>query len=323
MKIDKQLQTVALEHIDGSDTTFQISDAVAAPELVESIRESGLLAPPILQRIENHFRIVSGFRRVAALRLLDFTATNCYIVHDSIKSLDLLYLVILENRAIRPFHPIQVSLIIQKLLGFGVTEQEILLNDLPALGFGRNPRVYQLYKDLVTLEPPWRQAIIADQVALDLAAGMVVFTTTDQLELLAIFQRLKLGKNQQREFLALLKDLTRICKASLSTVLSDASLQTILNDEKLTPSQKAERFKAALWKRRYPNYSQVQERFTELLRCAKLPPGQQILPAPYFDHDTFQVTFSFREESEFIAHLERLRTAQQNGLISAMLELVQ
>ncbi|HMA84510.1 MAG TPA: ParB/Srx family N-terminal domain-containing protein, partial [Desulfosalsimonadaceae bacterium] len=68
------LAAVRLDRIDQTDETYKISTSPSDPQLAASIQAIGFINPPILSPAKaSAYRIVSGFRRIAAGERLGWT----------------------------------------------------------------------------------------------------------------------------------------------------------------------------------------------------------------------------------------------------------
>lgn len=318
----KTLQTIPLEHIDFSDDTYRYSISAVDNSLVASIRKIGLVNPLVVQQGDKKYRIVTGFKRAAALAKLSMNECPAFILDESEVSLDALLLAIQDNQSVRSLNPIELSRILDKLQTiFFVNEDTIIKEYLPQLGYGRNPRVLQLYSGLQKLSESWQTAVIQDQVPIDFAQEMLKQSVETQNKMWQLISDFRLGKNRQREFYALLSDVAQIKNQSFIELTESESITNIQFDNKLTPSQRAERLKTWLWEQRYPRYSKTKAHYDEILRAARLPQNCFIQAPPYFEGDTYSAGFSFSSIKEFGDNLAALKKALENGAIKNILDL--
>ena len=317
----KRTKIVKLSTIN-QDITFQNS-SLDCDHLIRSIRQVGLINPLILQaQPGGQFRIVSGFRRLSALKKLKIIEIHAFIIEESECVLTLFEFALHENLSLRQYNPIEVSRIINKLENsLNITKETIVKKYLPLLGHGRNPKVYNLYAPLIKLNQDWQQAIIDDRVSLEMASLMAFEPIPDSDNFLSIIATLRLGKNKQREFWQLLKDIARIKSLDIEQLINLKTVRDILDNEKITAAQKAERFKQILWEWRYPSYSNIQHHFETLLKEAKLPPDIHLRPTPYFEREDFHIAFSFKNDNEYSHNLKYLHSLLENGHINKMTKL--
>jgi hypothetical protein len=319
----KNLSIIPIGNIDPADRLFQISDSTVIDSLTASIKNIGLINPVILQPIgERRYRVVTGFRRLSAIINLGIAEMPAFVVEDRSTELKLFDLALQDNLAIRRFNPIEVSVVIHKLeAAFYLTKAEIIGKYLPMLGYGRNPKVYELYAPLHLLEQAWHPPIIDDLISLDIASMVSAVDEEDRSAFLSVIKALRLGKNRQHEFWTLLNDLCRLRQVGLHQLLREDDFAAILSDTRHTPSQNCERFRSLLIKKRYPRYQQIQEQFEKLVTESGLPSEMQILAPSFFEGDKFQINFAFQGEDEYRDKLGKLSTLLSRGVIKKLVEL--
>ena len=110
-------------------------------------------------------------------------------------------------------------------------------------------------------------------------------------------------------------------KKTIIELVQENALQAIIAESDKTPSQRLERLRQELWRRRFPRYSQTLKAFSAILKQAKLPPGIQIKETPFFERDIFTVQFQFRQQKEFDTALAILQDMRTHNLIKRLEDL--
>lgn len=322
--INFKLQLIDLDQVDFSDRLFQISTSVS-DELEASIRLVGLTSLPILQQMSvRRFRIVSGFRRLVALRNIGHNDFQALIASQDLSPLKLFEIAIYDNMSVRPLNPIEISTILNKLeYRFNLTDNEIVERYLPKLGLGKNAKILALYIPLAILEQPIQEAVANDQIALQIASQLALASADERSLFLELVQQLHLGKNKQKDYWRLLRDLSMIEKCSITNILSRPQAQKIIKDQQLSPSQRGESLKHFLYQMRYPRYSRTEDKYHELIKEMRLPPDLSFKPTPFFEGDRFTVQFSFRTRSEYHQMVRRLQELGQNGYPEKLSQLAE
>ncbi len=320
--IKKHLTSINLCDIDDDDDIYRISTEQKNVKLYESLKTIGLVNPLVVQEKQTGYRMVCGFQRFSILRELQAKKTEAFVLPNAQPSVDVFWYAVMDNLAIRQLNAIQVSRIISTLeTSFFVSQEKIIQHYLPALGFGRNPRVYTLYKDLYELNETWQKWVIYDQTPIDVANDIRLLSKTEQEVLFNVYSALRLGKNRQREFLLLLKDVCRIHEITFLQLFEQQKVKALLDETKITSSQKADSFKVWLWEQRYPHYMKTKQKYETLLR-ENVPPRVDIQAPPFFEGEEFRVTFSFASKQEYIQRLEHLQALVSNKTIHQMLSLL-
>lgn len=87
----------------------------ALKELVESIRTSGIIQPPVVRPVENHYEIVCGHRRVEAARHLDLREIK--VIVRELTDEEAVLASVTENLARADLAPIDEALAVEALQG--------------------------------------------------------------------------------------------------------------------------------------------------------------------------------------------------------------
>lgn len=320
--LEKKYLLIKLSAIDFDDLTFRLHQSIDVSSLIQSIRAVGMINPPHLQEKGDGFRIVAGFKRLEALKALKIKECDALVFDSRESELEIFLLAVRERLSNDRLDPIELSVFIQKLQDFfGVDKEKIIKTYLPLAGYGRNPRVYELYSRLHELSKAWQKLVREEQTPIDLVNEMLDRTEEERDAFLNLFLILRLGKNRQREFVLLFSDVARILQQSVGQLVSSAFVQEIINEEKLTPSQKADRLKQWLWRKRYPRYAEALEAFDALIKEQKLPDGLYIQPPPFFEGDRFSAAFQFSSEKEFQNYTAALNKLLGSGDVEKIINM--
>ncbi|MFZ5517251.1 MAG: ParB/RepB/Spo0J family partition protein [Candidatus Zhuqueibacterota bacterium] len=317
---------IRLDQIDWSDRSYIYAFEPPISEMIQSIRQIGLLNPPILEEtMPETYRIVSGLRRIIALDHLghhEFPA-KIYSEAGPGPDLNLFLLNLYDNAAIRKFSIVEKAHILDRLTRlFQMTGQEIYERIFPLLELGRNPQVLTRYLKLVSADDSLKVALVADEISPDTVLQLLDLSLDDRKNVFQLFQQLKIGKNNQKEVLRLLIDISNRDEMPVSRIIDQPAFARIMTDEKLTLPVKANLVKESLKKLRYPRLSQAEMQFDLLKKKMKLPPTIRLSPPPYFEGDKFSVEFSFRNKSEFERALKILNSMAEEKELETMHLLV-
>jgi ParB family chromosome partitioning protein len=322
--INKSLQKIPLSQVDIEDNTFRLSTQKADASLTDSIREIGLINPPLLQlRNDKQFRIILGFRRVEALAEVGRNEIEAFVVQKKPSDLKLFRFVLQAHVSERSCHPMAISVAIHKLrTRFKVERSKIIEIFLPLMGLSRNPKIFELFSPLCSLEPEIQQAVEKDKLSVEIAALIAKAAKKDRLAFFKLSQNLRLGKNRQREFWRIIADVARIENKNVNEILQDTELTKIMSEEKLTPNQKTDNVKREIWCRRYPRYSAIESEFQQTLKEMKLPPHTTLQPPPFFEGEDFKMNFTFKNYADFSDRLRLLQRLKDEGHIEKIRSLI-
>jgi len=294
---------IHLDQIDVNDRSYIFTFELPLSQLINSIKNIGILHSPILEQKNNGtFRIVSGLKRILALRHLkiDQISSQVYYSTSQEPTLELFLLNFYENIGTRHLNEIEKSMVLYKLIElFHVSEDRVISEFLPLLELGSNEVVLSRYLKLVKLEDNIKIAIVEDFISIDNAVALLERSQIERRTIFNLFHQLKSGKNRQKELLRLLQELSEINAQSIDQILQNNEIQDVLANNKITLPQKAERIKEVLMKMRYPLFTKIEKDFQNLKKDLKLPPNIILRPPPFFEGDKYTIEFSFKNQSEF------------------------
>ncbi|MDZ7331168.1 MAG: ParB/RepB/Spo0J family partition protein [candidate division KSB1 bacterium] len=299
---EAHLKQVNICLIDIDDRSYIFTFEAPLSQLIFSIKKVGVLHPPILEQLsEQRYRIVSGLKRVLAAQHLKIQESPAYVYegHGTEPSLELFLLNLYENLGTRTLNEIEKALVLWKLIHvFGVSENEVISNFMPLMGLGPNEIVLQRYLKLVKLEDYLRSAIVEDFISPETAIALLDLSAQDRLTIFNLFQDTKAGKNNQKELLQLIQQISIIQNQSIEQLFESLALEPILLDTRLTPSQKLEKIKQTLKQSRYPKYAEIAEQFQKLKKNLKLPSNIILRPSPFFEDSDYSIELKFKNQEE-------------------------
>ena len=295
-----QTKSVPLSRINSQDDTFRITTRTSVDDLLASIPHEGLLNPPLVIQQPSDFRIVSGFRRIAAFNELGLQEITIRILKPDLSSLQCLRFAIADNAFQRSLNLIEASRALQKLSTFLNTGQR-LSESASTLGLPSNPSVIKKIKDLCQLPESIQSAILADTISLSMAGELEKLPTNCAIALARLFNEFKLSLNKQREILTLIKEIARRDSISEQAVLEDRQLQDIFLDQDLDRSQKVRELRAYLRQRRFPQIVNAEANFENQRKQLNLGQDIKLIPPKEFEGTTYTINISFSSLTQFKA----------------------
>lgn len=311
----RRYKIVPLTDIDLFDDRYRITFQPQLEGLRTSIKEIGILHPPLLEQ-GIRYRIISGYKRILVAEELGIREIKAHIYHQGEQQPHVLFLLNLyENLGTRPLNHVEKAIAIHKLTNLcQVATEEVLRNFLPLLGLGSNPKVLEMYLSLIKLEPQVQRLVADEVISVELAHRLAQLSPSERLRYCDLISQLRLGRNRQRQFLEWLDDLKRLQGKSIDSILRDPEIKEILDDEKTSPPEKTDRIQRVLRQRRYPRFTEVEERFLRLRKAMRLPPNVSFNPPPYFEGRRYRLEFTFEDGQEFSRTVEVLKRVDRTLL---------
>ncbi|MCK5508357.1 MAG: hypothetical protein KAI50_07525, partial [Desulfobacterales bacterium] len=95
-------------------------------------------------------------------------------------------------------------------------------------------------------------------------------------------------------------------------VIQESGFQKILQNDELDRTQKTEKLRFYLKKRRYPSITRAEQKFEELVKELKLGNGMKLIPPKNFEGNTFSIKLHFNNLKNLQDHADTLKKIIQN-----------
>lgn len=314
-------ETVPLQRIDPTDRTFAVSvEWSPLDELLEGMRRFGILTPLLLQSREGGtYRVVRGFRRLAAARKLGLEAVPAWTVGE--KDPLLLFLEALaENLGSRELSELEKGRAVWKLRRqFHLDEATLMKEVLPLLKV--RPDRYHLVRYVKLGGLPERlQRAVADQLDPDLALRLVRWAEADQEFFLALLDRYRPGRNRQKQLFQLFDELAQ--GKGLESIWNQSGAAATDADEKIPSAQRLDGILARLQALRFPTVTEYQQRLQDLKSSLGLPPGIRLTVPAFLEGDRVEIQLQAHSPQELRGQLEKLAEISQRPELKEIFELL-
>jgi ParB-like chromosome segregation protein Spo0J len=286
---------VDLEQVEEKPGPYTMSFAFSVELLSESIRKIGLINPPaVAWNEQGNLEVVSGFRRIQALKSIGESQVLCDDVTSVLSSpLERFLANFYENAATRKFNEIEKAMILQRLQAY-VSTEEILASFMPLLSLPSHEGNLKFYLKLMSLEENNQRAIAAEKISLKAVRALFEL---DEGSCRALFERisvLKLNLNQQIKFIEYLRDISMREDKAISHILLEEPLLEITEGDRSNNPQKAKALLEVLRGRRYPRLGRAQQAVERGIAGISLPPGVTIRYDPYLEDPYYHLEINFK-----------------------------
>jgi len=313
-----ELKNVALSRIDSEDHTYRITTALAIERLALSVEKVGLITPPILVQKKTKYRIVSGFRRVAACREIGWSAIDARILAADTAPLDSVRLAIADNSFHGSLNLIELSRAFHMLSAL-IDNERSLLQTASALGLPEDPSFVEKIKKIYHLSQAVQSCILSDTISLPIALELSGLDPEAEVHFVALFEQLKLGLNRQREIITLVKEIAKREDTTIKRVIQDEYLQENLNNANMDRGQKTEKIRSYLRSRRFPAIAKAEGEFENEVNELKLGSGLKLIPPKNFEDSTYTFVLRFQNPEELKARFTHLGSVIQNPHLNKIL----
>lgn len=299
--MDYNVRSVPLSQIDTTDQTFRITTNTNYSQLVPSIQRMGLLQPPRLVPKGERYRIVCGFRRIAACQSISIPSISAMIDPDQLPKIHHARMAIADNAFQRPLNVVEQSRAIALIRRF-TQDSENWQTIAETVGLPSSQAALERLLPVADMPESLQMAIANGSIALPVAISISQLQEDDGRVLSDLFKRINTGLNNQRELLEFLVELSIIKDLSISRLLEQEDINKILSDSDSPLPQRVQRLRQVLKKMRYPELSKAEDGFYQAVKALKVNSTIHLQPPPFFEGKTFRLSLSIHSRQ----HLKSL-----------------
>jgi len=311
--------TIPLSDIDTGDDTFRITTSSSIGSLAKGIETVGLINPPVLLPVSNRYTVISGFRRVQALRRLGRSDAIARIVRDDSPGLHQASVAVAENALQRPLNLIEASRVINLLSSF-IPEMARLSECAVSLGLAGDQQLFRKLMPLCHMPAAVQRGILAGAISLTMALALNAYEAPISTGFAEMFHHLKLSLNKQREVLTHVKEIALRENLAMAGVLESPDLLLILEDGDLDRARKARSLRAYLRKRRFPNLAAAESAFEDNLRGIGIGSGMRLVPPRNFEGTEYTLQMQFADTDQLEEQREALDRVIEHPKMRAILD---
>jgi len=312
--------SVDISHIDLNDTTFKITTDVSSGDLVNSIKNVGLLSLPILVRKSaEQYTVISGFRRIDACRMLGWERIDARIAPARADNANFLMLAIADNTHSRQLNVIEQATAISKLSKYYADNTD-LGREAKKAGLPVNPGLVNKLKKINAAHDELKIKMAADVISLTIGLELADLDQTSAIALIRIIEELKLTLNHQKEVLRLVKEISRIKNMPLIDIINDVIVSKGMNHPELDRNRKIQIIRQTLKQIRYPEIVRCENKYADLRHRLHLPESIHLIPPADFEGNDYSIHLNFSDLSQFQTIAETLNQLQNHPDFAKILE---
>jgi hypothetical protein len=289
-----------IKDIDDSPGPFCMSFGFNLGPLINSIKNVGMINPPLLIRDKGGgYSVIAGYRRVLALKALRYEKTPCLLLSESrISPLECLLVSLYDNLATRRFNEVEKGMALSRLTSV-LSLEEVSKNFMPLLDLPSHQETLQFYVKLEgELEDEPKLSLASGHISLRTASRLLEIKSEARSRVFHWISNLRLNINQQIQFIDYLVDLSHIKRMSISDFLEEYPLENIFPQGDMNRPQRAKAILRFLRGMRLPTVVSAEEDFRKDVLRLQLPEGVKITASPYFESPYYRLEILFREGKE-------------------------
>jgi len=308
---------VPIAEIDGNDERYRLSYGRPLDGLLHSLDAIGLKRRILLQAKESGgFRVVSGWRRLTALKKRGASTVPAAIVSEETPFSDLFLFNFFDN-ADRGFNAVEQALAVQGLRRF-LKDDTIVREYLPYMGLPPQGEVLYRFLSVAEMSPAFRPALLEGRLFPETMATIRKEFPSLGHFLPALLLFLRFSFQKQKAFLADLKETAVRRQQGPETVLEAPSLQQIFQAADWNALRKGEEVRKVFKTLLFPVLTECEERFRSVMAEGKLDGRTQIIPPPFFEGGAYQLHIRFSNPRELADSLKRVEDLAAAGKLDAL-----
>lgn len=306
------------DRINDSPGPYGMSFGFELRPLVQSIKRVGLVNLPILiEDGKGTKTVVSGYRRIQALKSLKWDNIPCRILQESeFSPLECLLLNLHENLTTRNLNNVEKGMVLSHLNSH-LPLTEIMKDYMSLLDLPSHEETFDLFLKI--------EKELDENIKIYLAQGHIslqvirILLDMDPLSRSTVFDlvsQLKFNINQQLQLINYIIDISHMIKATVPELLKDHSLENICLNDNLNTPQKAKAILRLLRNRRFPSLTETEKTFNKIVSNLDLPKRVRIDPPLFFESPDYRLEVLFREGKELrgkIGHLFKMDGIEEIG----------
>ncbi|MFO7738592.1 MAG: ParB N-terminal domain-containing protein [Desulfatiglandaceae bacterium] len=312
MKASEVIQTaprwIELERIECAVGPYCMSFGFDLEPLMQSIRAVGLVNAPLLMKNEHgRYDVISGFRRIQAVRFLGWEKILGRSLSRPRRSpLECLLLNLYDNLATRKLNDVEKGMVLKRLSPL-LSENELLAGYMPLLDLRAHAPILNLYLRIENeLEWPIKESLARGHLSMQVAGKLLDLEGADRAAVFKLISILKFNVNEQNQVIDYMNDISKAEKKPTVQLCNQISREGILSDSRMNTPQKAKAILKRLRAQRFPRLQQAEAVFKKRVSTLRLPKGVKISAPPYFESPDYQLQVTFRDGGDLEAKIEQL-----------------
>ncbi len=308
--------TVTVCRIDPTETCFNWFPGNLSEDDVKSLEQNGILIPILLQVVPGKkYRIIDGFKRISWLtsnntasdQKQQETPIPCFILPESIPEREATN-IRLETLSTSSgnFSGIQIGRVLKQFQDSDFTTEEIAAQVLPRLGLKPSARLVRQLLDLHNVLKTMTLPESLLQLGSEDLLPLLKFSQSVLPDLAALSERMEVGGKKWRNLLQVLDEVSRLREMSADEVLKLPEILEIIGRSSLQAPLRYRLLKQQLDTWRYPELSDLRQRFEQGRQRLNLSPRITLESDPYFENDDLTLSFKISSVQELRKNLKVL-----------------
>ncbi len=292
--------------IDGEDDSFSLrpqSDTGPDSALCKSIRKFGILQPPLVQPKGEHHCILSGRKRIQAVKDLGWQEIPCLVVDKQAEPFQVCEIILTHAQTGAALSPIEQAVFFKKMRNKITKKQAVAL--LPLIGLKPHPYRLQELAAALQLDRTAVDALHSGIIPEKTGKKLAKLSTGDQQTVVGLIDHFKLGGSKQQKLVGYAIELgMRTGRPFEDFILQWRQEGNPVDDNR---PQQASALLSALERCCFPDKSKAEDAFQRFCRSMQLPENSTLIHTASFEDDRLTLSIIFDNQESFVKRWERIR----------------
>jgi hypothetical protein len=275
---------------------------------IHSIKEIGLVNTPLLiKNTDGEIDVISGYRRIQAIKALKWDKIPCRILPEStLSALECLLLNLHENLSTRRLNIVEKGMLLSRLIEY-LPDFEIIKHYMPLVDLPSHEETLRFYIRIEEeLDVKMKKNLALERLTLQATKMLLEVDPESRSSICSLISNLKLNSNQQKQFIDYIIDISHMAGTPVSDLINKGPIEKICSDQNLNTPQKGRAVLRFLRGRRFPSLTTAESIFKEMVSGLDLPAGVRIKSPRFFEDPHYQLEVFFREGKELKEKIERI-----------------
>ncbi|MFP4520567.1 MAG: ParB N-terminal domain-containing protein [Fibrobacterota bacterium] len=295
---------IVIDRIERKALKFCFSYGFCLQDLRLSIRNVGMISPPVLKKSGCKYDIVCGYKRIEAALAEGYSEADCIVLPDETSEQDCMKIALNDNLSFRELNIIEKMNIVKALRLYRFPSETIegFENE-----FGLRRFSAGLMENILFSGDEFKSAAAAGLMPPESIIIAARFKVEERELLASLFRKLTPGKNKQIAILENLSDISARDETSMKDILESAAIKNLIENEQLNPPQKLAKILSYLEALRNPEISEFFNKYKAKKKTVSVPSGIEFSASDILEERRHRIAFSFCSSSEAMDKASQLR----------------
>ncbi len=311
--MSEQLCQINICDIDLTDQRYKISftNDCDIKSLTQSIRETGLICPPVVRQSDDKYIIVSGFNRIKACINNHNNTVSVQKINSETSEYQCFVKAITSLSFKRQLSQAELIMSIRYLDKF-LDKKQIADKSAAILNMELNVGYIEDLLDIADLPDPALGLIQMGNISFKTAKKMLSFQKESIKSFLKIFTKIKASNNKQLEIIQYIVEISKRDGIELENFLKNQEIEAIILDRNKEAVLKTKLLRDYLYEQRFVNLSKARKKIQKKINTLKLDNKIRLSAPDNFESPNYLISFTAKNYKEFKTNVKILNNVLEN-----------